>query len=48
MLSNLNNEKEVTHFSIVANEVVKDQDASDNGDDNACTSEDEEEDEEIE
>ena len=33
MLSNLSDEKEITHFCLMANEEVKDQDASDNDDD---------------
>ena len=48
MLSNLSDQKEITYFCLMANEEVKDWDASDNDDDDACTSDDEEEDEEIE
>ena len=47
MLSNLSDKKESTHFCLMANEDVKDRDASDNDDDAACTSDDEEEDEKM-
>ena len=48
MLSNLSEEKGITHFCLMAIEEVKDQDASDNDDSDACTSDEEEEDEEME
>lgn len=48
VLSNLSDEKEITHFCLMENVEVKDQDASDNDDDDACTSDDEEEDDEME
>jgi len=45
ILSNLSDEKEITHFCLMSNEAVS-QDASDSDDDDddACTSDDEEED----
>ena len=48
MLSNLSDTKEITYFSLTANEEVKDGDASANDDDDACIGDDEEEDEETE
>ena len=47
VLSNLSDKKEITYFCLIVNEEVKDRDASDNDDDDACTS-DEEKDEEME
>ena len=48
MLSNLNDEKENTHFCLMVNEEARDRDARDNNDDDESTSDDEEEDEEME
>ena len=47
MRGNLSDEKEITHFCLMADKEVKDQDTSDNNNDHACTSDDEEEDEEM-
>ena len=40
--------KEITHLCLIANDEVKDRDASDYHDNEPCTSDDEEEDEELE
>ena len=37
MLSSLSDAKKISHFCLIPNEEVKDQDASDNDGDDACT-----------
>lgn len=48
MLNNLSDEKDITHFCLMANEEVKDRDASENDDDDASTSDNKGENEEME
>jgi len=48
LLCNSNDENEITHLCLMANERIENRDTSDNDDDDASSSDDEEEDEETE